>query len=102
MAKRFLVVLRHAPYGRLDAAEAVRHLNGAVANDLEAAALLLDDGIYLARTGQMPAAGWRELSAAHTPALRPSTVVVFRSAAGARRRSAPCDWLRPRRCTDVP
>lgn len=57
MAKRFLIVLRHAPYGRLDAAEAVRHLNGAAAHGLEAGLLLLGDGIYLAKAGQTAAVG---------------------------------------------
>lgn len=64
MGKRFLIVLRHAPYGRLDAAEAVRHLSGASANGFEAALLLLDDGVYLAKSGQVAAPGWTELAAA--------------------------------------
>lgn len=62
MRKQLLIVLRHAPYGRLDAAEAVRHLNGAVANGLDARLLLLDDGVYLARAGQQPAPGWTALA----------------------------------------
>lgn len=70
MGKQLLIVLRHAPYGRLDAAEAVRHLNGAVANGLEATLLLVDDGVYLARAGQVAAPGWTELSAALEQALR--------------------------------
>lgn len=64
MAKRFLIVLRHAPYERLDAAEAVRHLNGAAACGLDAALILLADGVYLAKAGQVAAAGWTDLAAA--------------------------------------
>jgi len=67
--KRFLIILRHAPYGQLAAAEVVRHLNGAVANGLDAAALLLDDGVYLARAGQQAMEGWTELSAALAQSL---------------------------------
>ena len=64
MDKRFLIVLRHAPYGRIDAAEAVRHLNGAKANGFQATLLLLEDGVYLAKAGQIAAPGWTDLAAA--------------------------------------
>jgi len=70
MAKRFLIVLRHAPYGRLDAAEAVRHLNGAAAEGLDTALLLQGDGVYLTKASQAPAPGWTDLSAALAQALR--------------------------------
>lgn len=70
MAKRFLIVLRHAPYGRLDAAEAVRHLNGAAAEGLDTALLLQADGVYLTKASQAPPAGWTDLSAALAQALR--------------------------------
>ena len=84
MRKQFLIVLRHAPYGRLDAAEAVRHLNGALSNGLDARLLLLDDGVYLARAGQEPAPGWTGLSSALEQTLaagvrdaeRPDRIVV--------------------------
>lgn len=69
MAQHFLIILRHAPYGRLDAAEAVRHLNGAAAHGLDAALLLLGDGVYLAKAGQVAAVGWTDLSAALGQAL---------------------------------
>ncbi|MCC6179845.1 MAG: DsrE family protein [Chloroflexi bacterium] len=78
MRKRFLIVLRHAPYGWLDAAEAVRHLNGAVANGLDATLLLLDDGVYLARAGQEPAAGWTGLASALEQALSGSAAAANR------------------------
>ncbi len=64
MSTQFLVVLRHVPYGRLDAAEAVRHLSGAAANGLTPSALLLDDGVYLAKAGQVVGPGWSDLAAA--------------------------------------
>lgn len=64
MDKRFLIVLRHAPYGRIDAAEAVRHLNGAKANGFQATLLLLEDGVHLAKAGQIAAPGWTDLAAA--------------------------------------
>lgn len=70
MAKQLLIVLRHAPYGRLDAAEAVRYLNGATVHGLDAALLLLDDGVYLAKADQVPAPGWTELSGALAETLR--------------------------------
>ena len=73
MDKRFLIVLRHAPYGRIDAAEAVRHLNGAAANGFQATLLLLDDGVYLAKAGQVPSPGWTDLAAALAQALGEST-----------------------------
>jgi sulfur relay (sulfurtransferase) DsrF/TusC family protein len=69
MRKQFLIILRHAPYGRLAAAEAVRHLNGAVANGLDTRLLLMGDGVYLARAGQEPAPGWTGLSSALEQAL---------------------------------
>lgn len=72
MDKRCLIVLRHAPYGRIDAAEAVRHLNGAAANGFQASLLLLEDGVYLAKAGQVVAPGWTDLAAALAHALRDS------------------------------
>jgi sulfur relay (sulfurtransferase) DsrF/TusC family protein len=69
MADRFLIILLHAPYGRLAAAEAVRHLNGAAAQGLDATLLLLGDGVYLAKAGQAAASGWTDLAAALGQAL---------------------------------
>ncbi len=70
MAKRLLIVIRHAPYGRLDAAEAVRHLNGAAAAGLDATLLAMGDGVYLTKASQAPAPGWTDLAAALAQALR--------------------------------
>jgi sulfur relay (sulfurtransferase) DsrF/TusC family protein len=62
MSRSLTIVLRRAPYGGIHAAEAVRHLNGGVANGLETSLLLLDDGVYLARADQIAAPGWTSLS----------------------------------------
>ncbi len=64
MAKTLCVILRKPPYGSLDAAEAVRHLGGALGNGLRPVGLLVDDGVYLAKAGQQAAGGWTDLSAA--------------------------------------
>lgn len=72
MSKTFLIVLQHGPYGRLDAAEAVRHLNGAASSGLRAAALLLGDGVYLAKAGQRAVSGWTDLGAALARTLQAS------------------------------
>ncbi len=60
--KTMCVILRQSPYGRLDAAEAIRHLSGALANGLSPVGLLVDDGVYLAKTGQRVSGGWINLS----------------------------------------
>jgi sulfur relay (sulfurtransferase) DsrF/TusC family protein len=62
--KTVCVLLRQPPYGSLVAAEAVRHLSGALANGQRAVGLLVDDGVYLARPGQQAAGGWLDLSRA--------------------------------------
>ncbi len=73
MSKTVCVILRQAPYGSLDAAEAVRHLGGALANGHCPIGLLLDDGVYLAKGGQQAdAAGWTDLSSALTSLLAES------------------------------
>ena len=70
MAKTVCVVLRKPPYGSLDAAEAIRHLQGALANGLCPVGLLLDDGVYLAKAGQQASGGWTDLSAALADLMR--------------------------------
>lgn len=64
MPKTMCVVLRQAPYGRLDAAEAIRHLSGALAHGVTPVGLLVDDGVYLAKVGQRVSGGWMNLSTA--------------------------------------
>jgi len=65
----FCVMFRKAPYGTIQAAEGLRHLIAA-AGTMVATAVLLDDGVYLARRGQEPgASGWVSLSGALERAL---------------------------------
>ncbi len=65
MADQLCILVHRPPYGAINAAEAVRHLNGATAHGLEATAILLGDGVYVARSGQAPGAtGWTALSSA--------------------------------------
>jgi len=70
MVRSVCILVRRAPYGTMNAAEALRHLNGAVANGLEATAILIGDGVYLAREDQRAEeAGWTSLSRALRQAL---------------------------------
>jgi sulfur relay (sulfurtransferase) DsrF/TusC family protein len=74
MARSVCILVRRAPYGTMKAAEALRHLNGAVANGLEAAAVLVEDGVYLARDGhRAEGAGWTSLSQVLRQALTPKS-----------------------------
>lgn len=65
MAEAVCMIIRKAPYGKIHDAEAVRHVNGALASGLEPIVILTGDGVYLARDGQEASkAGWTSLSAA--------------------------------------
>lgn len=46
------IIVQHAPYGTVNAAEAVRHALGAAVNDLSVDMILVDGGILLAKKGQ--------------------------------------------------
>ncbi len=46
------MILRKPPYGDINAAEAVRHAMGGVADDLNIHLVLLDGGVLLTRKGQ--------------------------------------------------
>jgi sulfur relay (sulfurtransferase) DsrF/TusC family protein len=70
--KTVCVLLRRPPYGSLLAAEAVRHLTGALNNGQRPVGLLMDDGVYLARAGQQAAGGWLDLSRALSDLLAQS------------------------------
>ncbi len=71
MPDALCILVHRPPYGGIHAAEAVRHLNGATAQGLEATAILMGDGVYLARAGQDPGAtGWTALSPVLEDALR--------------------------------
>lgn len=72
MPKTVCVLLRRPPCGSLVAAEAVRHLSGALSNGQLPVGLLMDDGIYLARAGQQAAGGWLDLSRALSDLLAQS------------------------------
>lgn len=71
MAERLCILIHRPPYGGIQAAEAVRHLNGAAAQGVEATAILTGDGVYVARAGQDPGStGWTALSPALEEALK--------------------------------
>lgn len=73
MADRLCILVHRPPYGGIHAAEAVRHLNGAVTQGLEATAILLQDGVYVARAGQdAGTTGWTALSPLLEGALKMS------------------------------
>lgn len=46
------MILKHAPYGDINAAEAVRHALGAVSSELAVDLILVDGGVLLAKKGQ--------------------------------------------------
>ena len=71
MGDSLCILVHRPPYGGIQAAEAVRHLNGAAAQGVEATAILTGDGVYVARAGQDPGTtGWTALSPALEDALR--------------------------------
>jgi sulfur relay (sulfurtransferase) DsrF/TusC family protein len=70
MAESLCILIHRPPYGGIHAAEAIRHLNGATVHGLEATAILLGDGVYVAQRGQDPGTtGWTALSPALEDAL---------------------------------
>ena len=54
MTKDILIIVRHGPYGGFQAAEGLRHANGAMSLGFRPIVVLVDDGVYLARAGQNP------------------------------------------------
>ena len=50
--KDVLIVVRHGPYGGFQAAEGLRHANGAMSLGFRPIVMLVDDGVYLAKAGQ--------------------------------------------------
>lgn len=46
------IILRKAPYGDINAAEAVRHAMGGVTDELSVILIMVDGGVLLARKGQ--------------------------------------------------
>ncbi|HEY3366121.1 MAG TPA: DsrE family protein [Symbiobacteriaceae bacterium] len=73
MDRSICVLISQAPYGTVHAAEGVRHVNGALSQGFQAVAVLVDDGVWVARPGQQPgASGFTSLSDALTAALKAS------------------------------
>jgi sulfur relay (sulfurtransferase) DsrF/TusC family protein len=50
--KKLAIISRKAPYGDINAAEAVRHAMGGVGDEIEVSLVLVDAGVLLARRGQ--------------------------------------------------
>lgn len=49
---KIAMILRRSPYGDINAAEAVRHAMGGVADELSINLMLVDSGVLLAKKGQ--------------------------------------------------
>lgn len=89
MAKSVCIMVRHAPYGMIHAAEAVRHINGAVANGFDTTAVFIADGVYGVKTQQDETeTGFTNLGKALTDALAKmepkANIMVHRFSAGMR------------------
>lgn len=70
MADLVCVLLRHGPYGRIHAAEAVRHALGALSRGRDVSLVLVQEGVYTAVPFQAsPASEWTSLSEALTDPL---------------------------------
>lgn len=54
MRNSLTILIRRPPYGQIQAAEAIRHMGGALGDGIQTNVLLVDDGVYLAREGQTP------------------------------------------------
>lgn len=74
MQPTICVLIAQAPYGTVAAAEAVRHVNGALAEGFAVVAALAGDGVWLARAGQQAdQGGFLSLSDALAAALGQAT-----------------------------
>ena len=63
MTKDILIVIRRGPYGGFQAAEGLRHANGAMSLGFRPIVILVDDGVYLAKADQNPGQSqWLSLS----------------------------------------
>jgi tRNA 2-thiouridine synthesizing protein D len=72
------ILIRRPPYGQIHAAEAVRHVGGALAEGLPTNVVLIDDGVYVARDGQsMQDTHWTSLIPALTKALAKGARVLI-------------------------
>ncbi len=71
MENSLCILVRTGPYGTIQAAEALRHLNGAVASGMKVTTILMGDGIYLGKEGQVTeTTGWTSLSVALKQTLK--------------------------------
>jgi uncharacterized protein involved in oxidation of intracellular sulfur len=62
METTLCILLRRPPYGQIYAAEAIRHMGGALAEGIQTNLVLVDDGVYVARDGQNASAtNWTPL-----------------------------------------
>ena len=52
MKNSLALLIRRPPYGQIHAAEAIRHMGGALGEGILTNVLLVDDGVYVARDGQ--------------------------------------------------
>ncbi len=67
------ILIRHQPYGSISAAEGIRHLAGALSCGFATTVVLVEDGVWVAKTGQQAGqSGWTSLSEALAGALRPT------------------------------
>ncbi|MBI1800220.1 MAG: DsrE family protein [Chloroflexi bacterium] len=63
MKNSLCILMRHAPYGQIHDAEALRHMGGALAEKMDTCAVLMDDGVYAACDGHdTTATPWTALS----------------------------------------
>ena len=71
MATDLCILIRRPPYGSILAAEGIRYLIGAAASGLTAGAVLVDDGVWVARAGQNTSVtGWTSVGEALAKVLR--------------------------------
>ncbi len=58
------ILVRTAPYSKINAAEAVRHINGAVNNNVKTSVVFVDGGVYCLKDNQdMGDTGFTSISA---------------------------------------
>ncbi len=55
MKNSLTILIRRCPYGQIHAAEALRHMGGALGDGIQTNVLLVDDGVYVAHDGHNPA-----------------------------------------------
>ncbi len=70
MEHTLCILLRRPPYGQIHAAEAARHVGGALAEGIQTSVVFIDDGVYVVRDGQnMGDTAWTPLAPALLKAL---------------------------------